>query len=395
MHMRSPALLAFFLPFLSAKALDLHLGDALSQTWKGIKERNIWPFEVKLVHRPRSETPNDAVSEGVGYGMLVALYCNDQDTFNTLWGSAEHYMWNGLCYDWRVDEYGKRVAEGAATDAEQDIAVSLIFAQRLVDAGVWIPHNNPTYRERAQSIMDNMWDTHMITSNYNLAPGAGWGGDDFINPGYFAPAWYRIFQRADEHNRPWNLLIDRCYRTIAASPGFKNGLVPDWMSPDGDFVEGGLGYNTYGGGAYLYKDAIRVYWRLGTDYMWFNEPRAKPFLQNAYEFITSKGGPSACNFYTMNGSLLPATDMWEFNDGHTSRPRREHSPLTIGMWSTVAYSLQAPDREDYLKELMTFYEPNSTFWGTAESADQNEMYFEQFLAWFGAVIYSGTWLPIH
>lgn len=26
-----------------------------------------------------------------------------------------------------------------------------------------------------------------------LAPAAGWGGRDFVNPGYFAPAWYKIF----------------------------------------------------------------------------------------------------------------------------------------------------------------------------------------------------------
>jgi len=48
-----------------------------------------------MVHRPRSETPDDAVSEGVGYGLLWALYLNDQKYFNLQLDNADRYMWNG------------------------------------------------------------------------------------------------------------------------------------------------------------------------------------------------------------------------------------------------------------------------------------------------------------
>jgi hypothetical protein len=47
-------------------AYDFH--EALDKTWAGLKARNIDAYDVKLLHRPRSETPDDAVSEGVGYG---------------------------------------------------------------------------------------------------------------------------------------------------------------------------------------------------------------------------------------------------------------------------------------------------------------------------------------
>lgn len=59
---------------------DYH--DAILNTWKGLKARTMDPYWLKMVHRPRSETPDDVVSEGVGYGMLWALYVNDQKTFN-------------------------------------------------------------------------------------------------------------------------------------------------------------------------------------------------------------------------------------------------------------------------------------------------------------------------
>lgn len=99
-------------------------------------------------------------------------------------------------HDWRVDVDGKILAQGAATDAEQDMAVTLVFAQHLVDrgkglsrsrdhgmgtgsagrdeglmcvvvwwAGEWKSHKTPqgsTYGERAQTMIDAMWSTQMI-----------------------------------------------------------------------------------------------------------------------------------------------------------------------------------------------------------------------------------------
>ena len=375
------------------------INDALIGTWNGLKSRNIDPYNVKLVHRPYSESPNDAVSEGVGYGLLVALYSNDQKYFNLIWESAEQYMWNGNCYDWRVDEYGNRMSYGSATDAEQDIALSLIFAQNLVNQGKWIQHDNPSYGQRAQNILDNMWNSRMISWNKNVAPGGNWGGDDFVNPGYFAPAWYRVFHEFDSSNHDWISVIDNCYNTILNNPGINNGLIPDWMTPWGSYYDGDLGYNTYGNGKYLFKDAIRTLWRISTDYLWFQEPRAKEFLMKSYDFIESQGGSPACNFYTMEGNLLPVDDIWYFDNGQKSRYRREHSHLTIGMWSTVPYALQVENINSYTYELLRYYNGND-YWGLEkdpygdEDINHNEMYFDQFLAWFGAIMLNGSWIKL-
>jgi hypothetical protein len=64
----------------------------------------------------------------------------------------------------------------------------------------------------------------------------------------------------------------------------------------------GLGYNAYLDGHAFYKDAIRTHWRVATDYVWNQEPRAKTFLDNAYNFLQDKGGPSQANFFTMEGA---------------------------------------------------------------------------------------------
>lgn len=370
------------------------LRQALNATWLGIKERNIDPFDIKVIHRPYSELPNDAASEGVGYGLICALYSDDQEYYDLILRSANKYMWNGNGYDWRIDENGNRIGLGSATDADEDIAFSLIMAQRLVDSGKW--NRNFDYEGIAQIIINNLWNSRMISYNKNVAPGPGWGGDDFVNPSYFAPAWYRIFNTADRSSvtRDWDTVIDNCYNTILNNPGYALGLIPDWITPYGNYYDGNLGYNTYGSGRYLFKDAIRIYWRIGTDYLWNKEPRALEFLTKAYEFIESAGGAEACNFYQMNGQLIPAEDIWIFDGNNKQRHRREHSPLTIGMWSIVPYAINATNIEDYTNELLKYYN-DTTYWGLTEGDEtiyNNEMYFDQFLAWFGAIILNGTWI---
>ena len=387
---------AAILPFPSPlPAVKTNYDTILVRTWEGIKKRMIDAYSIPLIHRPRSEEPHDAVSEGVGYGMLLALYCNDQEYFNKIWDAGESYMWdeNGQSYNWRVNREGTVIGQGPASDAEQDIALALIFADGLVKKGTWKAHTGPKgadYAQRAQKIINNLWNSLVEEGRY-LRPGVNWGGKAFVNPGYFAPAFYRVFDEFESEEHNWTAVIDQCYQSIAVSPGYENGLVPDWMQPDGNYAGGDqLGYNAYADGKFMYKDAIRVLWRCATDYIWYNEPRAKQFLDNAYAFI---GTPDKANFFQMDGSAV--TDSFELGN-KTTRPRSEHSELTVGMWATAAMAAGGEEAaEAFSDELLTFYTPGADFWGRVNDSDgedtlHNEMYFEQFLAWFGASCISGV-----
>lgn len=411
------------LPSAQPKVDASYWNAALDSTWQGMIRRNIQPYSngAGLIHRPKSETPGDAVSEGVGYGMLVALYANDQDNFNKMWEAASEKMWNGDFHDWHMlangvipnspeeGGYGK----GAATDAEEDIALALIFADKLVSAGKWQAYTSPflqkTYAEQAQKLLDKMWDTKQIRSEGHVAPGAGWGGYDFLNPGYFSPAWYKVFAKFDKTDAErWTKAIDKSYEIISKSPGYSMGMVPDWMTPDGGWVgSDGLGYNAYFDSRAFFKDAIRILWRTAVDAVWFDESRAKDFLKNALKFINEKGGPSASNYYQIEkaGELLPADDKWkEFNDQNNSetwRYRREHSHLTVGMWATAAMAVgESADRIAFSEEMAKFYEGGDYFGnavdptGGIEDTLHNEMYFDQFLAWFGTSLMSGAFVNV-
>ena len=364
----------------------------LLRTWEGIKRRNIDPYSVPLVHRPKSEMPNDAVSEGVGYGLLCAIYCNDRVYFNKIWDASETSMWSGEFYNWRVDQNGAVIGSGPASDAEEDIALALIFADQLVKSRTWTSHTSPkgaTYAVRAQSMIAAIWSKLVEEGKY-LRSGDNWGGKAFVNPGYFAPAFYRVFDAYETTPHDWTGLIDQCYASIALSPGFSLGLVPDWMTPGGAYAESALGYNSYGGGHYLYKDGIRVFWRIATDYLWYGEPRAKTFLDKAYAFIKT---PERSNFFQMDGAAVPDT----FSLGNKAvRNRTEHSHLTIGMWACAAMgSGGATAADTFSGELLNFYTPGADYFGKAtdpsgEDTLHNEMYFDQFLAWFGASLISGV-----
>jgi len=395
---------AYFLPNAGQlpRIADPRLDDALQRTAAGMVKHNIDAYSDGMVHRPNSEDPGDAVSEAQAYGMIVTLYGNDQANFNRIWDGAENHMWNGSAklYDWRWASKGGLSGTGMATDADQDIALMLLFADSLVTRGIWQKHTSPKgagYRQRAMDIIGTIWSKAVVEGKY-LAPGAGWGGKEFANPSYFSPASYRIFAKADP-GHDWNSVVEQCYRTIAASPGASKGLIPDWMVPDGNYFNGSLGYNAYRQGRSMYKDGIRVGWRLALDWLWFKEPRAKKWLDAAAAFAPT---PDRANFYTMDGVLIPAADTFTLGNGQY-RSRQEHSELTVGMWGCAAFVSQGPTASRaWSDSLLAFLPAGSDTWGLPQDAQitdrtgssPNEGYFEQFLAWFGGAVMAGRFTNV-
>ncbi|HJT24693.1 MAG TPA: glycosyl hydrolase family 8, partial [bacterium] len=84
------------------------------------------------VQRPNEPglNPNSTVSEGIGYGMVIAVYMNDQNLFDNLWKYEQlHLDGNGLM-NWYIDASGATDGSGGATDADEDMAWGLLMAAR-------------------------------------------------------------------------------------------------------------------------------------------------------------------------------------------------------------------------------------------------------------------------
>src|SRR5262249_6113258 len=89
----------------------------------------------------RIKRPNDSgldkdstVSEGIAYGMLIAVYMNDQSLFDDLWKYEQlwlDHMTNLM--NWYIKADGSGVGtkgNGPATDADEDMAWALIMADK-------------------------------------------------------------------------------------------------------------------------------------------------------------------------------------------------------------------------------------------------------------------------
>ena len=148
------------------------------------------------VRRPNSSSAevNSSVSEGIAYGMLLAVYADDQPTFDKLWQYAK--LWpdsNGLM-NWYINAAGTQVlGTGGATDADEDMAFALIMADAR-----WKGRGSLTtnYIDLAKTQIGLIW-AHEVDHSRNdvLMAGDQFADGSVINISYFAPAFYRVFGR--------------------------------------------------------------------------------------------------------------------------------------------------------------------------------------------------------
>ncbi len=231
----------------------------------------------------RNTNGNDTVSEGIGYGMIAAVYMNDKPTFDGLWTYAQaHFDASGLM-NWHIDAGGTVSGNGmgSATDADEDMAWALLMASNQ-----W---SSAAYLAAAKSVITAI-ATNCIGVDNTLKPGDSWGDADVpVYPDYFAPSYYRVFAKVTSDPNWSGAIIDRNYTVLAMVSG-SNGLVPDKTSttlqPNGNY-----GY-----------DACRTPWRIGMDYCFNAEPRAKAYLDNVGAFFDKIGADNIVDGYATSGS---------------------------------------------------------------------------------------------
>jgi len=236
----------------------------------------------------RPEDHDDTVSEGVAYGMLIAAYHGDRSIFDGLLGYARMYFnGNGLMH-WRISSQGRVRGNGAATDADEDLAIALLVAEKQ-----W----GGEYGVLAKHVINGIFEAEVEPGTNVLKPGSDWGGSEVMNPSYLDPAYYRIFAKVTGNGR-WNDVVEKSYRMFE-SIGKHNqgtGLAPDWMT---------AGAGPAKRQSYDYKyDATRVPLRLARDAAWFCEPRAQAILAQINNFFVEQGPLTIGDGYTISGKKL-------------------------------------------------------------------------------------------
>lgn len=273
-----------------------------------------------------SPQSNNTVSEGIGYGMLLAAYAGDQTTFDGLWQFYQANTNGNGIMNWKVNSSCGTVGGNGATDAELDVAMALYVAD-------W-QWNGQGYMADCQSMVDLIRTKEVDAGSsghgrYTLRPGDQFGGhgsgscgdgscDDFTNPSYFSPAYYRVFANyVDQTNATfWNKLADDGYDLIDLAMNSTTGLVPDWCKGSDGAVNPGFaasqGYN-YNGERFFF-DAIRTPLRSALDYLWWGNADALAYCEKVNDWVISENG-SAGTSNMGSGYYLNGT---EFDNSHSN-----------------------------------------------------------------------------
>lgn len=273
--------------------------ELLRSEWEQWKSERITTSGAKGYRRVQRDasTSYDSVSEGLGYGMILAVYFGDQQLFNDLYNYVKCFLNTNGLMSWHIDASGNIMGtdgKGAATDADEDIAIALVFAHKK-----WGSTGAINYDSEARKYISNVYNKMVEQGTYVLKPGDTWGGSSCTNPSYFAPAWYRIF--ADyTGNSGWLKVADKCYEIVdnAKKNDNNTGLVPDWCTSTGTRATN-QGYD-------FKYDAIRYQWRTAIDYSWYGTAKAKTNCDQISNFFKNIGYANIGDGYTITGSQISA-----------------------------------------------------------------------------------------
>ncbi|MET0791221.1 MAG: glycosyl hydrolase family 8 [Polyangiaceae bacterium] len=288
-------------------------------------------------HLRVKRTPTDTgldmgstVSEGIGYGMLIAVYMDDQPLFDELWKYEQQWLSKFGLMDWYIDAAGsKRLGEGAASDADEDMAFALLMADRQ-----WGGQGSldKSYLDVAKDQIQKMWD-HEVHESKLLKPGDSWDLPDpwkLVNVSYFAPSYYRAFAAASG-NAGWNDVVSTAYDTLENSLNDQNGnknngLVPAWSTSDGAPTNAAFANAPTN---YQY-DSCRTPFRVGIDYCINGEARAKAYVAKTSQFFAGIGAAQIVDGYGLDGSPQAS---------HTPGQSAAFvGPVTVGAMSDPTFS---------------------------------------------------------
>lgn len=209
---------------------------------------------------------NDVRSEGMSYGMMIAVQTNHKAEFDKLWAFAKNHMWQKKgqwdgYFAWQCNTDGSVRDGNNAPDGEMYIMTSLMFA-----ANRW---NDRHYWNDAQYILEKCWKGNS-GSLFNLAQYVicfqPYNCSDFSDPSYDLPAFVDLFSRWSTTNKDkWTKAAQNTRNHLYKSSNTKSGLFSDYNNFDG--TPKYVSYNN-NSDKYMY-DAMRCAMNFGMDYYLF------------------------------------------------------------------------------------------------------------------------------
>ena len=234
--------------------------------WKSLYVLTASPGKRVRYTEPINGVYNRTLSEGQAYGMLLAVYFNDQALFNDLWAFkvARSSGKTSQLMPWIIENNGTTIVDqNSAPEADFDIAFALLMAHYQ-----WGSGGTYNYQTLADTEITRCRQ-YDINADYSVRPGDAW--NDWAYPSYYFPAFFRVFGefQGGANQTTWNSVVAKCLSNINTNRNTSSGLV-------GEICDVSTGArrsdNPCSGGCdgTLYKyNSCRVPWRYATDWLWY------------------------------------------------------------------------------------------------------------------------------
>ena len=293
----------------------------------------------------------DARTEGMSYGMMVAVQLDKKDVFDRLFRWAKKYMqyqdgpMKGY-FAWSLSPDGTIRGAGPASDGELYFVTSLIFASNR-----WGNGGDINYLAEAQHILNSSWEKDgsegimpfINKENHLIIFTPDGRGTTYTDPSYHLPAFYEVWARWAYDGRAdfWRECAKASREYLHKSIDPQTGLNPDTNNFDGSFIESPAFFGRRMKPAFRF-DSWRVPMNIALDYSWACADRKwqTRYANTIQAFFYSKGIDAFADQYNVDGSevefAMPA-GMGELRGTGT-----RHS---VGLVSTLAAATLAADNK--------------------------------------------------
>jgi oligosaccharide reducing-end xylanase len=299
----------------SQEEIDAKLAKAYYDVFEGPDKVY---FEVGDSMAYVSDVKNhDARTEGLSYGLMVAVQLDKKDVFDRLWRWTKKYMQHqegsrAGFFAWSIKpETGEHNAEGSASDGELYFITALLFASNR-----WGNDTGINYYGEARRIIDTMWSkdgSDGLTNVINVeekkitfvpdTSGYGW-----TDPSYFLPAFYEVWAeyandgRADFYRACADTARAFLHRACAAETGL-NGDITEFSGKPRSWRMFRSAFRF---------DSWRVPMNIAMDYSWYAKDKEwqKDYAKRIQNFLFCRGLETFEDQFEVDGSLpewiLPA-----------------------------------------------------------------------------------------
>ena len=221
---------------------------------------------------------HDARTEGLSYGMMVAVQLGKKDVFDRIWRWSKKYLQHqdgpreGY-FAWSINpQTMKKNSEGSASDGELYYVTGLLFA-----ANKWGNNTGINYYGEARRILDAMWKKdgtgniyHLINTEYKQITFVPEGNNyNWTDPSYHLPAFFEIWAlyAKDGHEQFYKDCADTARVFLHRACDAATGLNYDYTE-----FSGKPRATRWAPPAFRY-DSWRVPMNITMDYTWFGKDR--------------------------------------------------------------------------------------------------------------------------